>query len=81
MSDQAMGDLGLVRALSDSASVEQRAALDRVLARLEAAEKVCTLMSGSFSIKSRQERAKQGKNVYWWDVAGAVNEWEKLVKP
>ena len=60
-------------------SAEQRAALDRILARLAAAEKVCRLVSGS--LRPRRKTAEKGKRVYWWDVAIAVKEWEKVAKP
>lgn len=49
-------------------------ALDRILARLAAAEKVCELVKVSLSPKLRKASEKK---TYWWDVAIAVDEWEK----
>jgi hypothetical protein len=59
-------------------SERQRAAIDGVLARLEAAEKVCAMVGDSLSPKRRA--ATKDKKLYWWDVAGAVSDWEKLAK-
>lgn len=44
-------------------STEQRAALDRILPRLAAAERVCGLVSGSFTPQRRT--AEKGKRVCW----------------
>jgi hypothetical protein len=57
-------------------SEEQLAMLDHIMARLEAAEKVCTLVGSS--LKSRGRSKDKGKRIYWWDVAIAIEEWEKL---
>ncbi len=59
-------------------TIEQRAALDRIMARLAAAEKVCELVRVSLSPKLRQAAAKK---MYWWDVGMAVKEWEALARP
>jgi hypothetical protein len=83
MADERMSDEEVVRALPDEIltlfSERQRAALDHVLARLAAAEKVCELVGVSLSPKRRAERRDQ--KVYWWDVAAAVKEWEGSAKP
>jgi len=60
-------------------SAEQRAALDRIYARLAAAEKVCALVKGSLTPRRRTQ--EKGKRVYWWDVAIALDEWEEVAKP
>ncbi len=60
-------------------SVEQRAALDRILARLAAAERVCGLVKGSLTPRRRTQ--EKGKRVYWWDVAIALEEWQKVARP
>lgn len=49
------------------------AALDRVLARLAAAEKVSEMVKVSLSPKLRKAAEKK---TYWWDVGMAVKEWE-----
>jgi hypothetical protein len=51
------------------------AALDRLLARLAAAEKVCGMVKTSLSPKLRKAAPKK---LYWWDVGAAVQEWETL---
>ena len=83
MASERMSDEEIVQTLPDEVlallSAEQRAALDRILARLTAAEKVCGLVSGNFTPK--RKTAEKGKRVYWWDVAIAVKEWEKVAKP
>jgi hypothetical protein len=56
-------------------SDDQRAAIDRVLARLAAAEKVCGMVRTSLSPKLRQASPKK---LNWWDVGIAVKEWEVL---
>ena len=63
--------------LLEMLSPEQRAAIDHLLARLAAAERVCGLVRVSLSPKLRQTEKKS----YWWDVAAAVKEWETLAKP
>jgi hypothetical protein len=50
------------------------AALDRVLARLAAAEKVSEMVKVSLSPKARKAAEKK---TYWWDVGMAVKEWEE----
>jgi TPP-dependent trihydroxycyclohexane-1,2-dione (THcHDO) dehydratase len=50
-----------------------KAALDRVLARLAAAEKVSEMIKVSLSPKLRKAAEKK---TYWWDVGMAVKEWE-----
>ena len=59
-------------------SAKQRAALDNVLARLAAAEKVCEMVSTSLSPKQRKASEKK---LYWWDVGIAVKDWEAVAKP
>lgn len=49
------------------------AALDRILARLAAAEKVSEMVKVSLSPKLRKAAEKK---TYWWDVGMAVKEWE-----
>lgn len=82
MTSEPMSDQEVVRTISDEIlalfSARQRAALDNILARMEAAEKVCGLVGTSLSPKRRAAEKGQGKNVYWWDVAAAVKEWEKI---
>jgi hypothetical protein len=65
-------------AIAGALSEKQLADLDRILARLAAAKKVCALVSGS--LKSRSRLVEKGKRVYWWDVAIAVEEWGKLAR-
>jgi hypothetical protein len=81
MAETPTHDEKIVRALAEGApgalSVEEAGAIGRVLARLDAAEKVCGLVAVSLSPKAR---AAATKKLYWWDVAGAVNEWEKLAR-
>jgi hypothetical protein len=81
MGGDRMSDEEIVRTLPAEAlaalSEQQRAALDHVLARLEAAEKVCELVGVNLSPK---RRAEKGKKVYWWDVAAALKDWEALAK-
>ena len=57
---------------------EQLADLDHILARLAAAEKVCAFVGSS--LKSRRKSREKEKRVYWWDVAIAIEEWEKLAR-
>lgn len=75
-----MSDEELLKSLPDEflamLSPEQRAAIDRLPARLAAAERVCGLVRVSLSPKLRQTE----KKTYWWDVAAAVKEWETLAK-
>ncbi len=59
-------------------SNEQLTHLDRILARLAAAEKVCILVGRS--LKARRKKGEKGKRVYWWDVAIAIEDWEKLAE-
>jgi hypothetical protein len=77
-----MSDEEIVRGLPAGALAElserEKAAIDCVLARLEAAEKVCGMVGDSLSPKRRA--ASKDKKLYWWDVAGAVSDWEKLAK-
>jgi uncharacterized membrane protein len=56
-------------------SPDQRSAIDRVLARLEAAEKVCEMVKVSLSPKLRQGSEKK---LHWWDVGIAIKEWDDL---
>lgn len=67
-------DVTVLRATcgSDSAAT---AALDHLLARLEAAEKVCGMLKVSLSPKLRKAAEKK---TYWFDVAVAVKQWEDL---
>jgi hypothetical protein len=82
MASERMSDEEIVQTLPSRtlalSSAEQPAALDRILARLTAAEKVCRLVGSNFTPKRRT--AEKGKRVYWWDVAIAVEEWEKVAK-
>jgi hypothetical protein len=82
MASEGMSDEEIVRTLPVEIlallSAEQRAAFDRILARLTAAEKVCRLVGGN--LKPKRRTVEKGKRVYWWDVAIAVEEWEELVK-
>jgi hypothetical protein len=82
MASERMSDEEIVRTLPEEAlallSTEQRAALDRILARLAAAERVCELVKVSLSPKLRQASEKK---LHWWDVGIAVKEWEELAKP
>jgi hypothetical protein len=68
-----MTDIETVRACC--AEAEGAAALDRLLARLEAAEKVCELIKVSLSPKLRQAASRKPQ---WWDVGIAVKQWEEL---
>lgn len=81
MASEPMSDVETVRTLGEKSlaaiSEEQRAALDRMLARLAAAEKVCGLVKISLSPKLRKA---SDKKLYWWDVAIAIDEWETLAK-
>jgi len=80
MAGEQMSDEEIVQTLpAEALSAKQRAALDRVLARLAAAEKVCSLVRGS--LRARRKTAEKEKRVYWWDVAIALEEWEKAAKP
>jgi hypothetical protein len=58
---------------SCAAGTAEAAALDRVLARLAAAEKVSEMIRVSLSPKLRKAAEKK---TYWWDVGMAVKEWE-----
>lgn len=81
MTEERMDDLEIVRALSGKAEAaltpEQRAAVDRVLARLEAAEKACRMVAESLSPKAR---AAATKKTYWFDVAIALKQWQDLAE-
>jgi len=72
-------DEEIVRGIPDEVvallSEDQRAAVDRILARLAAAERVCELVKVSLSPKLRQAAEKK---TYWWDVGMAVKQWEDL---
>ena len=82
MASAPMSDEEIVQSIPDDGlapvSAGQRAALDRILARLAAAEKVCELVRVSLSPKLRKAAEKK---MYWWDVGIAVKEWETLAKP
>ncbi len=67
-----MGDEERLRALcgEDEAAV---AALDRILGRLAAEERVCELVRVNLSPRLRKESVKK---IYWWDVTTALKEWE-----
>ena len=82
MESERMSDEQIVRTFPEEAlvllSAEQRAALDSILARLAAAEKVCELVRVSLSPKLRKASEKK---MYWWDVGIAVKEWETLARP
>ena len=82
MASERMGDEAIVGTFPEEVlallSAEQRAALDSILARLAAAEKVCELVRVSLSPKLRKASEKK---MYWWDVGIAVKEWETLAKP
>jgi hypothetical protein len=69
-----MTDVETVRACCTGA--EGAASLDRLLARLEAAEKVCELVKVSLSPKLRQAASRKPQ---WWDVGIAVNQWEETL--
>ncbi len=56
------------------ADTAAEAALDRVLARLAAAEKVSEMVKVSLSPKARKAAEKK---TYWWDVGMAVKEWDE----
>lgn len=72
-------DEDLLRDLpADALAPVQRAALDRILARLDAAERVCVMVGTSLSPK---RRAAQDKKMHWFDVGIAVKQWEALAKP
>jgi TPP-dependent trihydroxycyclohexane-1,2-dione (THcHDO) dehydratase len=58
---------------SCSADTATAAAVERVLARLAAAEKVSEMIKVSLSPKLRKAAEKK---TYWWDVGMAVKEWE-----
>lgn len=62
--------------IADVLSEEQLGKFDRILARLASAERVCALVGSS--LKSRGRSKDKGKRIYWWDVAIAVEQWEKL---
>lgn len=74
-------DEEIVRSFPDevvaSLSETQRAALDRILARLAAAEKVCEMVKVSLSPKLRQAAEKK---THWWDVGIAIKQWEGVAK-
>ena len=82
MIEERTGDVEIVRALSSEAEAaltpEQRAALGRVLARLEAAEKACRMVAESLSPKAR---AAATKKTYWFDVAVAIKQWQDAGQP
>jgi hypothetical protein len=79
MAEDRRSDVEIVQALSGEGgaplSSEQRAAVDRVLARLEAAEKACRMVAASLSPKARAAAAKK---TYWFDVAIALKQWQDL---
>jgi hypothetical protein len=81
MTEERLGDLEIVRSFSGEAEValtaEQRAAVGRVLARLEAAEKACRMVAESLSPKAR---AAATKKTYWFDVAIALKQWQDLAE-
>lgn len=83
MASERVSDEEIVQTLRDEIlsllSAKQRVSLDRILARLTAAEKVCRLVGSN--LKPKRRAAEKGRRVYWWDVAIAVEEWEKLAKP
>jgi hypothetical protein len=56
-------------------SDRQRTALDGVLARLTAAERVCEMVKVSLSPKLRQAAEKK---THWWDVGIAIKQWEAV---
>ena len=70
-----MSDEATLRASCEK-DPEARAALERLLARLAAAEKVCKLIRISLSPKLR---AAHGKKIQWWDAGAAVKDWEAHV--
>ena len=82
MASERMSDEDIVRILPTEAvaalSDEQRAALQRILARLEAAEKVCEMVKVSLSPKLRQAAERK---LHWWDVGIAIKQWEEIEKP
>ncbi len=82
MASGRMSDEEIVRTLTGEAvallSDEQRAALDRILARLEAAERVCEMVKVSLSPKLRQAADKK---LHWWDVGIAIKQWEEIAAP
>ena len=81
MTGERMGDVEIVRSLAGEGlaqlSPEQGAAVDRVLARLEAAEKACRMVAASLSPKAR---AAATKKTYWFDVAVALKQWQDLAE-
>ena len=84
MADQRTSDEETLRAIPGDVLAQlsdaQRAALDHVLARLEASEKVTWLVRDSLSPKARAANKNSGKHVYWFDVAGAIKQWEDLTR-
>jgi hypothetical protein len=82
MASEHISDEETLRTLPDGVlallSADQRGAMDRILARLAAAEKVCELIKVSLSPKLRETREKK---IHWWDVGMAVKEWETLARP
>jgi hypothetical protein len=82
MADADLSDEEIVRHLPREAlalfSEAQRAALERILARLAAAERVCELVAVNLSPKRRA--AGEGKHIHWWDVSGALKQWEESAK-
>lgn len=70
-----MTDEETLRAIpAGTLSPEREAALERVLARLTAAEKVCEMIRTSLSPKARKAAEKK---TYWWDVGIAIKQWEE----
>ncbi len=75
-------------------TAKDRETLAQLLARLDAAEKVCVMIDRSLSpaqraeaMRARQERTGGGYSIprsapqiHWWDVRAAVNAWKALVQ-
>ncbi len=82
MGSEQKSDEEVLQALA-TLSAQERDVLNRVLARLAAAETVCGLLRTNFTpnFTPKRRTADKGKRAYWWDVAIALREWEKVAKP
>jgi hypothetical protein len=79
MTEERMDDVEIVRSLANGGlpalQPEQRAAVKRILARLDSAERACRMVAASLSPKAR---AAATKKTYWFDVAIAIKQWQDL---
>lgn len=66
-----------------SLRAQDRAALDRLLARLAAAETVCKLIRTNFTpdFTPKRRGADRAGRAQWWDIGIALEAWEKTAKP